>query len=163
MAHIAILGGGPAGYVAAIRARQLGAEVTLVEMDALGGTCLNRGCIPSKALLRSSELIQLAQRMDEFGVEAEFKGVNWPRIVQRKNQVVSQVVKGVEYLMKRNGIRVVTGRGRLAEPKVIAVDTGGREETIAADKVVLATGSVTARLPVPGLDGPGVLTSTEML
>ena len=163
MAHIAILGGGPAGYVAAIRARQLGADVTLVEMDALGGTCLNRGCIPSKALLRSSELIQLAQRMDDFGVEAEFRGVNWPRVIQRKNQVVSQVVKGVEYLMKHNGIRVVTGRGRLAEPKGIAVDTGGREETIAADKVVLATGSVTARLPVPGLDGPGVLTSTEML
>lgn len=163
MAHIAILGGGPAGYVAAIRARQLGADVTLVEMDALGGTCLNRGCIPSKALLRSSELIQLAQRMDEFGVEAEFRGVNWPRIVQRKNQVVSQVVKGVEYLMKHKGIRVVAGRGRLAEPKAIVVDTGGREETIAADKVVLATGSVTARLPVPGFDGPGVLTSTEML
>jgi dihydrolipoamide dehydrogenase len=163
MAHIAILGGGPAGYVAAIRARQLGADVTLVEMDALGGTCLNRGCIPSKALLRSSELIQLAQRMDEFGVEAEFRGVNWPRVIQRKNQVVSQVVKGVEYLMKQNGIRVIAGRGRLAEPKVIAVDTGGREETIAADKVVLATGSVTARLPVPGLDGPGVVTSTEML
>jgi dihydrolipoamide dehydrogenase len=89
--------------------------------------------------------------------------VKWARVVQRKNQVVSQVVKGVEYLMKHNGIRVVAGRARLAEPKAIAVDTGGREETITADKVVVATGSVTARLPVPGMDGPGVLTSTEML
>jgi dihydrolipoamide dehydrogenase len=115
MAHVAILGGGPGGYVAAVRARQLGADVTLVEMDALGGTCLNRGCIPSKALLRSSELIRLAQHLDEFGVEAEFKHVNWPQVIQRKNEVVSQVVKGVEYLMKHNGIRVMEGRGRLAD------------------------------------------------
>ncbi len=163
MAQVAILGGGPAGYVAAIRARQLGAEVTLVEMEALGGTCLNRGCVPSKALLRSAELVRLAQRLDEFGVEAEFERVNWPRVIQRKNQVVGQVVKGVEYLMKQNGIRVVEGRGRLADARTMAVDTGGGEETISADRLVVATGSVPARLPLPGFDGPGVLTSAEML
>ncbi|UCC68914.1 MAG: dihydrolipoyl dehydrogenase [Armatimonadota bacterium] len=163
MAHVAILGGGPGGYVAAVRARQLGADVTLVEMDALGGTCLNRGCIPSKALLRSAELIRLAQHLDEFGVEAEFKHVNWPQVIQRKNQVVSHVVKGIEYLMNQNGIRVMEGRGRLADARTIVVDTGGREETITADKVVLATGSVSARLPLPGFDGPGVVTSAELL
>lgn len=163
MAHVAILGGGPAGYVAAVRARQLGAEVTLVEMEALGGTCLNRGCIPSKALLRSSELIRLSQRLDEFGVEAEFRGVDWPQVLRRKNQVVSHVVRGVEHLMKHNGIRVVEGRGRLADARTILADTGGKEEAVEADRVVLATGSVPARLPLPGFDDPGVLSSSEML
>jgi dihydrolipoamide dehydrogenase len=163
MAHIAVLGGGPGGYVAAIRARQLGAEVTLVEMDALGGTCLNRGCIPSKALLRSAELAQLARRMAEFGIEAEFRGVNWPQVIARKNQVVDQVVKGVEYLMKQDAIRVIRGRGRLTDPRTIAVETNDDQQTVTADRVIIATGSIPAQLPVPGFDGPGVLTSTEML
>ncbi len=163
MAHLAILGGGPGGYVAAVRARQLGAEVTLVEMDALGGTCLNRGCIPSKALLRSAELSQLAARLSEFGIQAEVKGVDWGRVVERKNEVVDQVVSGVEFLMKKNEVRLVRGRGRLADPRTILVDTGGGDETVAADFILLATGSVPARLPLPGFDGPGVLSSTEML
>ncbi len=163
MAHLAILGGGPGGYVAAVRARQLGAEVTLVEMDALGGTCLNRGCIPSKALLRSSELSQLASRLGEFGIQAEIKGIDWPRVIERKNQVVDQVVKGVEFLMKKNDVRLMHGRGRLADRNTIAVDTGDGEEEVRADLVLLATGSVPARLPLPGLDGRGVLTSAELL
>jgi dihydrolipoamide dehydrogenase len=163
LAHLAILGGGPGGYVAAVRARQLGAEVTLVEMDALGGTCLNRGCIPSKAFLRSSELRQLAARLSEFGVQAEVTGVDWGRVLERKNEVVDQVVSGVEFLMKKNDVHVVHGRGRLVDPKTIAVDIGGGEETVAADFILLATGSVPARLPLPGCDGPGVLSSTEML
>jgi len=163
MSHVAVLGGGPGGYVAAIRARQLGADVTLVEMDELGGTCLNRGCIPSKALLRSAELARLAQRLDEFGIQAEFKGVDWPKVVARKDQVVSQVVKGVEYLMKQNEVRVVKGVGRLDGPKQIVVEAKGGQETIQVDAIILATGSVPARLPLPGFDGPGVITSTEML
>ena len=163
MPHLAILGGGPAGYVAAVRARQLGAEVTLVEMDALGGTCLNRGCIPSKVLLKSAELIRQAQRLSEFGVEAEFRGVNWPQVIRRKGQVVSQGVRGVAHLMKENGVRVVAGRGRLADGKSIVVDTGEGEETIAADRLLIATGSVAARLALPGFDSPGVVTSAELL
>ena len=163
MRHVAVLGAGPGGYVAAIRARQLGAEVTLIEMDTLGGTCLNRGCIPSKALLRSAELVMLSRRLDEFGIEAEFKGVNWPRVMARKNEVVGQVVKGVEYLMKRHAIRVVKGKGRLADAKTIVVGKAEGEESISADAVIVATGSIPARLPLPGFDGPGALTSNEML
>jgi dihydrolipoamide dehydrogenase len=161
--HIAILGGGPGGYVAAIRARQLGADVTLIEMDRLGGTCLNRGCIPSKALLRSAELSQLAGRLDEFGIQAEVKGIDWPRIIERKNEVVDQVVTGVEFLMKKNKINVVAGKGRLVDAKTIVAETEAGEETITADRVVLATGSIPARLPLPGFDSPSVLTSTELL
>jgi dihydrolipoamide dehydrogenase len=163
MSHLAILGGGPGGYVAAIKARQLGAEVTLIEEDALGGTCLNRGCIPSKALLRSAELVRLCQRMDEFGVKAEYQGVDWCKVIARKNVVVDTVVKGVEFLMKQNQIRVVKGRGRLTGPATIVVTTAEGEETITADKIILAPGSIPARLPLPGFDGPLVSTSTEML
>jgi dihydrolipoamide dehydrogenase len=163
MPHIAILGAGPAGYVGAIRARQLGADVTLVEMDALGGTCLNRGCIPSKALLKSAETARLVQDSAQFGIDAEFRGVNWPQVIARKNRVVSQIGKGVEYLMKQNGIRVVEGRGRLADARTIIVDTGEEEETVTADSLILAPGSVPAGLPLPGFDGPGVITSDEIL
>jgi len=163
MTHIAILGGGPGGYVAAIRARQLGAEVTLIEMNALGGTCLNRGCIPTKALLRSAEVARLARETNQFGIETEFRGVSWPAIMRRKSQVVAQLVKGIEYLMKQNAIRVVRGRGRLIEPRTIEVETEGKRETVAADQVLLAPGSVPATLPLPGCDLPTVLTSDEML
>jgi dihydrolipoamide dehydrogenase len=163
MKHVVVLGGGPGGYVAAIRARQLGAEVTLVEMDALGGTCLNRGCIPSKALLRSAELVRLTQRLDEFGVQAQFQGVDWPKVIARKNQVVDQVVKGVEFLMKQGAIRVIKGKGRLVTANTIEVETSNGGETVGADAVIVATGSVAARLPLPGFDTPSVLTSTEML
>lgn len=163
MPHIAILGGGPAGYVAAIRARQLGGEVTLVEMDELGGTCTNRGCIPSKAMLRSAEMAREAQELDQYGVEAEFKQVNWPKIIQRKNQVVTQLRKGVEFLMKERGVRVIRGKGRLAEPLVVEVEADGRREIVRADRVLLAVGSIPARLPLPGFDLPGVMTSDQIL
>lgn len=163
MTHVAILGGGPAGYVGAIRARQLGAEVTLVEMDALGGTCLNRGCIPSKALLKTAEVARTVQDSSQFGVDCQFQGFNWGQAIRRKNRVVAQVVKGVEYLMDQNGIRVVRGKGRLADPLTIVVDTEGGEETVRADRVLLCPGSIPAPLPVPGGDAPGVLTSDEIL
>ena len=163
MTHVAILGGGPAGYVGAIRARQLGAEVTLVEMDSLGGTCLNRGCIPSKALLKTAEVARTVQDSSQFGVDAEFQRFNWGQAIRRKNRVVAQVVKGVEYLMKQNGIRVLRGKGRLADPLTIVVEAEGGEETVRADRVLLCPGSIPAQLPVPGTDIPGVLTSDEIL
>jgi dihydrolipoamide dehydrogenase len=163
VAHIAILGGGPGGYVAAVRARQLGAEVTLIEMDRLGGVCLNRGCIPSKALLRSAEIARTAHELADYGVLAEFKGIDWPAVLRRKDRVVSQLVKGVELLMKGSGVRLVMGRGRLLDGRTISVDTGGKEEVVRADRILLATGSSPAVLPLPGLQPPDVLTSNEML
>ncbi len=161
--HIAILGAGPGGYVAAVRARQLGADVTLVEMGTLGGVCLNLGCIPSKALLRSADVTRLAQELADYGVQGEFQGVDWPAVMRRKERVVSQLVKGVEFLMKGNGVKVVSGRGRLLDARTISVDTGGAEETVTADKIILATGSRPAILPLPGLQPPEALTSNELL
>jgi len=163
MASVAILGGGPAGYVAAIRARQLGAEVTLIEMDKLGGVCLNRGCIPSKALLKTAEVARLSRELDQYGVEGEFRAVNWPAVMQRKARVVSQLVKGIEFLMQHNGVRVVPGKGRLLDSRTVAVDTGGKEETVVADRLVIASGSLPARLPIAGFEPPLVLTSDEVL
>jgi dihydrolipoamide dehydrogenase len=161
VAHIAILGGGPAGYVGAIRARQLGGEVTLIEMDQLGGTCTNRGCIPSKALLKSAELAREAAQLDEHGIEVQIEGLDWAKTMQRKDGVVAQSRGGVEYLMRQRGVRVVRGRGRLVEPQAISVAAEAGEETVRADCVLIAVGSVPVRLPLPGFRSPGVVTSDE--
>ena len=163
MTRLAILGGGPAGYVAALRARQLGAEVTLVEMDRLGGVCTNRGCIPSKTLLRSAEIARLVRSAGEFGVQAELQSIEWQQVMARKQRVVDTMVKGIEYLMDRHGVRVVKGRGRLVEPLVMSVETEQGTETIRADRVLLCPGSIPARLPVPGAEGPGVMTSDQVM
>src|SRR5256886_13920195 len=113
------------GYPAAIRASQLGLKVALVEADKLGGTCLHIGCIPTKALLESSELYhRVATRGVEFGLKAEVVGYDYPRIAQRRDAVVGQLYKGVQYLMKKNKIEVVQGRGRLRDRN--SIDVNGR-------------------------------------
>ncbi len=156
---VVIIGGGPAGYVAAIRAAQLGARVALVEKDRLGGTCLNRGCIPTKALVRSVEVLLEAKRANEFGIEVGNVKTNFQKIMARKNNIVSQLVSGVEQLMKSNKIRVYTGTGHILSPHLVKVD----DEEIATRKIIIATGSELALLPIPGIDLPGVLTTDDIL
>ena len=156
---VVIIGGGPAGYVAAIRAAQLGARVALVEKDRLGGTCLNRGCIPTKALVRSVEVLLEAKRANEFGIEVGNVKTNFQKIMARKNNIVSQLVSGVEQLMKSNKIRVYTGTGHILSPHLVKVD----DEEIATRKIIIATGSESALLPIPGIDLPGVLTTDDIL
>src|SRR5579864_6584179 len=120
---VAVLGGGMGGYPAAIRASQLGLKVALVEADKLGGTCLHIGCIPTKALLESSELYhRVATRGAEFGIKAEVVGYDYPRIAQRRDEVVTRLYKGVQYLMKKNKVEVVAGRGRLRDRNTIEVN-----------------------------------------
>jgi len=153
---VAVIGGGPGGYVAAIRAAQLGARTAIVEKDRMGGTCLVRGCIPTKAMLQSSELYSLMRRGDEYGVVADRLRFDMVAANRRRDQVVDQLVKGVEGLMKANGVTVVQGAARL-EKGGFAVD-GQRYQ--AAD-VVVATGSVPARIPLKGvehtIDSDGIL------
>ncbi|MBI2909999.1 MAG: dihydrolipoyl dehydrogenase [Chloroflexi bacterium] len=156
---ITIIGGGPGGYVAALRAAQLGAKVALVEKDKLGGTCLNRGCIPTKAMVRSVEALHEAKHAADFGVDLKGFDLNFGRLMARKNEVVATQVAGIERLMKGNKIDVYNGAGKLESPRSVAVNG----EKITTKKVVLATGSVPARVPVPGLDLPGVVTSDEIL
>lgn len=161
---VAVLGGGPGGYVAALRAAQLGARVTLVEEKAVGGACLNVGCVPTKALLRSAEVYRTLQRADAFGLRVEGRvSPDWTAIQARKAATVRRLVGGVETLLRKAGVEVIEGRGRLTGLRTLAVTTAGGMREVVARHVILATGSRPARLPLPGIDLPGVLDSTGAL
>jgi dihydrolipoamide dehydrogenase len=153
---VVILGGGMGGYPAAIRAAQLGLKVTLVEADKLGGTCLHIGCIPTKALLESSELYhRVSARGREFGVDADKVTFDYARIAARRDAVVTQLYKGVQYLMKKNKIEVVAGSGRLRDRGTVEV--GGKQ--LKAKNLIVATGSVVKPLPGIEFDGEFVISS----
>ncbi len=156
---IAIVGGGPGGYVAALRAAQLGANVAVIEKDRLGGTCLNRGCIPTKALAKSAEAFLEVRHSSDFGVETAGIQVNFARMMQRKQQIVDSLVEGIAQLLKAGNVTLYNGTGRIVSPHQVTVN--GQE--VKAQKLVIATGSVPARVPIPGLDLPGVVTSDELL
>jgi len=156
---IVIIGGGPGGYVAAIHAAHLGAQVALVEKNRLGGTCLNWGCIPTKALVRSVEVLLEAKRADEFGIEIGSIKANLPRIMARKRGIVDKLVSGVEQLMKANKISVYRGAGRIMSPHLVKVD----DTEIATRKIIIATGSESSPLPVDGANLPGVLSTDDIL
>ncbi|MBC8449770.1 MAG: dihydrolipoyl dehydrogenase [Chloroflexi bacterium] len=161
---LAILGAGPGGYVAALRAAQLGAHVALIEKERVGGTCLNVGCIPTKALTTSTELLLKAQRASEFGVSIPSALPDLPSLMAYKQAAVDRLVGGVEQLLKGRKVALVRGEGRLVRPDTLRVtDAAGTDVEISARHVVLAPGSVTARPPIPGLDLPGVMTSTKAL
>jgi len=147
---IAFLGGGVAGYTGAIRARQRGASVAVVERDQLGGTCTNRGCIPAKALIYCAEVARHVRRAKEFGITAAAPEVDWPGVVKHVDGVVTRLRKGVEFLMERNGVQVLRGRGRLADARTIAVERAESETIIRAAKVIISSGSEPATIPIPG-------------
>jgi dihydrolipoamide dehydrogenase len=162
---LTVIGSGPGGYVAAIRAAQLGLKTAIIERDSLGGTCLNVGCIPSKALLDSSEHYHNAKEKFELhGIDISNLKVNMPQMIKRKADVVSQTVKGVEFLMKKNKIDVYNGHGSFIDAHTISIakDDGSKED-ITSDKVIIATGS---KPNVPAnfnYDQNRVITSTEAL
>ncbi len=160
---VAVLGGGPGGYVAAIRAAQLGQSVCLVEKDELGGTCLNRGCIPTKSLVAGMEAYALAKRLGEFGVEAKDVSADFGRMIARKNKIVSRLRAGVGFLLKRGKVNVVKGTGRLVAPGRIAVDSQGTSSEIKARDIIIATGSRPLVFPSFGYNGNTVITSDEAL
>src|SRR3989454_6362708 len=155
---VVILGGGMGGYPAAIRASQLGLKVALVEQDKLGGTCLHIGCIPTKALLESSELYhRVASRGAEFGLKAEVVGYDYPMIAERRDAIVAQLYKGVQYLMKKNKIEVVQGKGRLRDRN--SIDVNGR--SVKAKHLIVATGSTVKTLPGLTLEGQYIISSDD--
>ncbi|HXZ37355.1 MAG TPA: dihydrolipoyl dehydrogenase [Thermodesulfobacteriota bacterium] len=161
---IVIIGAGPGGYVAAIKAAQMGGKVTLIEKEELGGTCLNWGCIPTKALLRGVELLESVKGGQEFGIQTTGLSVDFPKLMARKDRAVKTLVSGVTALMKTNGIEVIKGKARLLSPQRIQVlDDKGLAVEYQARKVILATGSVSARLPIPGADLTGVIDSNGAL
>lgn len=161
---VAILGGGPGGYVAALRAAQLGARVALVEKERVGGTCLNIGCIPTKALTTSTELLLKARRAREFGISIPDAQADLPRLMTYKKSTVDGLVDGVEQLLKERKVTLIRGEGRLVRPDTLQVrGRDGVTSEISARHIILAPGSVTARPPISGLDLSGVITSTEAL
>lgn len=166
MKQIIVIGGGPGGYVAAIRAAQLGAEVTLVEKNKLGGTCLNIGCIPTKCLLHSAELVsQLKEQGAAIGVEAENVRVNFPQVIAHKNDISGKLTNGVAALLKLNKIKTIDGEAYFTAPGKISVrNSGGSAVSMTADAIIVATGSVNAQPPIPGLrENPNCIDSTGAL
>lgn len=157
---MAIVGGGPGGYVAALRGRQLGLTVALVEKERVGGVCLNRGCIPTKTLLADAEGILWCRRAAREGIIDREPTPDFSRMMSRKTQVVEGLVSNLEKLIEGSGIRLFHGCGRIPEPGVILTDAG---DTIEARSTVIATGSRSRVPPIPGVNLPGVLTTRNIL
>ncbi|MDQ0492090.1 dihydrolipoyl dehydrogenase [Paenibacillus brasilensis] len=168
---VAILGGGTGGYVAAIRAAQLGKEVVIIEKDKLGGTCLHRGCIPSKALLRSAEVYATIKESAQYGIETSGAQLVFPKVQERKEAVVEQLHQGVQFLMRKNKITVLSGKGRVIGPSIFSPKSGavaveledGEMETIVPAQLIIATGSRPRVLPGLEPDGEFILSSDEAL
>ncbi|HYC12744.1 MAG TPA: dihydrolipoyl dehydrogenase, partial [Stellaceae bacterium] len=163
---VVVIGGGPGGYVAAIRAAQLGMKTACVEMrSTLGGTCLNVGCIPSKALLQSSERYVEAQHaLAAHGVTVSKVGLDLATMLARKDKVVGENVRGIEYLFRKNKVAWIKGAGRIAGPNAVEVASGGgKSDTLAAKSIVIATGSDVARLPGVEIDEKRIVSSTGAL
>ncbi|MCU9806887.1 dihydrolipoyl dehydrogenase [Paraclostridium sp. AKS46] len=162
---VAVIGGGPGGYVAAIKAAMLGAEVTVIEKRKVGGTCLNVGCIPTKALLASSSLISSIKEAKDFGIHINGEvEANFDDIMNRKNKVVSQLISGIEFLFEKRGIKLVNGFGKLVDTNKIEVNKeDGSKELVEADKIILANGSQPVILSMFPYDGDKIITSDEAL
>ncbi|MDR3048252.1 MAG: dihydrolipoyl dehydrogenase [Elusimicrobiota bacterium] len=161
---ISVIGGGPGGYVAAIRAAQLGAEVTLIEKNNLGGTCLNVGCIPTKALLHSAEVLEEAKNAGEYGIDLTVKGFDWNKVQAKKAAIVNQLVSGVAGLMKINKIKVVKGTAKIESAASVSVSSANGVQKVVGDKIIIASGSTPASAPIPGLkDNPNCIDSTGAL
>ncbi|MBC3805545.1 dihydrolipoyl dehydrogenase [Acetobacterium fimetarium] len=161
---ITIIGAGPGGYEAAIMAAKLGAEVTVVEKNEVGGTCLNIGCIPTKALLASADVLTTSLEAEKFGVFNDHTTADLKQIVERKDKVVAGLVKGIEFLFESNRVNLVHGIGKLIDSKTVEVKRNdGGVETLVSDKILLATGSVPVCPEMFHYDGKKVITSTEAL
>jgi dihydrolipoamide dehydrogenase len=156
---IVILGGGSGGYAAALRAAELGKSVVLIEKDKVGGTCLHRGCIPTKALLHAGEVADAARESSQFGVNATFEGIDMAGVHKYKDGVISKNWKGLQGLIRSRGITIVEGEGRLTGPKQVTVG----EQTYTGTNVILATGSYSRTLPGLELDGRRVIASEHAL
>ncbi len=160
---VVVIGAGPGGYPAAIRAAQRGARVAIVEKEKVGGTCLNWGCIPTKTLLASTELISQAREAEKFGVKITGVEADWPAIIERKQSVTDTLVGGILQLLKANGIELVNGSGRIGADRSVVVKTPEGERVLSADKIIIATGSDPAELPAFDFSQAAVMTSTDAL
>ncbi|HMA59320.1 MAG TPA: dihydrolipoyl dehydrogenase [Halanaerobiales bacterium] len=160
---ITIIGAGTGGYVAAIKAAQLGADVTLIEKENIGGTCLNWGCIPTKALVYSAEKYSEMQEARRFGIEVNDVNLNMKRVIRNKDTIVKQLVGGVEFLLDKHNVKVYKGVASLLDQNTVSVKTEDGREIIETDYIILATGSKVKKAPIKGIDMEGILTSRDIL
>jgi dihydrolipoamide dehydrogenase len=159
-----VIGGGPAGYAGAIRAGQLGKKVACVEMENAGGTCLNWGCIPTKALLKSAELYAKMKKADEFGFEVGEIKFDFAKVMERSRGVAGQMAKGIEFLFKKNKVDYVRGRAQVSAPGMVTIMDGDQEGTfLKAKNILIATGCKMRHIPELDVDGERVMTSREAL
>ena len=159
-----VIGGGPGGYTTAIRSSQLGLKTGIVERDRLGGVCLNWGCIPTKALLKNAEILQLFRKSEEWGISYDNLRVDFSKIIKRSRGVADRVSKGVEYLMKKNKIEVISGHARLAGEGRVEIKAEGREDLLVqARHIILATGARPRTLPGVAIDRKRVISSAEAM
>lgn len=161
---IVVIGGGPGGYVAAIRAAQLGAKVAVVEKRDFGGTCLNRGCIPTKVLCKNAEILHTLSHIDDFGIKVSDYGIDVEKIQKRKDEIISKLVGGVLELLKANGVEVLNGQAYIKDKNTVIVDLQeGGEKEIVTNNIIIATGSQVTMPPIPGIGLPGVIDTDELL
>jgi dihydrolipoamide dehydrogenase len=159
-----VIGGGPAGYAGAIRAGQLGKKVACVEMEKPGGTCLNWGCIPTKALLKSAELYHKMQKADEFGFAVDGVSFDFAKVMERSRGVAGQMAKGIEFLFKKNKVDYIRGKGQVSAPGLVSITEGEAEGSVLNTKnILIATGCKMRSIPGLEVDGERVMTSREAL
>ena len=161
--ELIIIGGGPGGYVAALRASQLKMKTTLIEEDRIGGTCMNTGCIPTKFLLHETQIYREIKDNKRLEGPVDRVMMNWAKVQGGKASVVDRLVKGTEFLLLRNGVEIIKGRASMEDEKVVAVETAAGSKILAGEKLILATGSRAAELPFLKADGRRVLTNIEAL
>ena len=159
---VIVIGAGPGGYVAAIKCAKAGLRTAIVENRRVGGTCLNRGCIPAKAMIHASSLYREMQEAEKFGVSAERITFDYEKIVSYKEETMEKLCRGIEQLLKGNGVTILFGKGSLEQGRKVKVTGEESEEYYDAEHVILAAGSKPVILPIPGLELPGVLTSDEL-
>ena len=144
---VIIIGGGPGGYVAAIRGAQLGGKITLIESDNVGGSCLNHGCIPSKTLIHIVEMKNLIQKAGEFGIEIQGEPIfNLQKVLHRKRKIIETQIKGIHSILQNHGIKYLQGKARLIDHRhVVVITTNGNKIDLTANRIILATGSTPTR------------------
>lgn len=162
-ADVLVIGAGPGGYVAAIYAAKHGLKTVIVEKEQLGGTCLNVGCIPTKALIRSSEVFHNFKNAEDFGITAEHIQMEMAKVIEKKDKIKDTLVSGVDYLLEKNGVRVIRGSASFIDSKQVLVKHGKNEYTIQASNTLIATGSKISKINLPGIEHDFVLNSTSAL
>ena len=160
---IIILGGGPGGYVSAIRAAQLGKKVAIVEKEQLGGICLNWGCIPTKSLLKNAHVFEIIKNAKNYGIDIPSYSVNWPKIIQRSRNIAKRLNKGIEYLMKKNKIDYFSGLGTIIDNNTISIKSDTKTESLHSKFIIIAAGTIQRNLPGLTLDGKLIISSREAM